>query len=1069
MTQPFLKGTRALRSLLAASALALLGGAFACGDEGGTLEGLRADAGLGGAAQGGSAGAAPNVPGCVDLDGDGFGPGCPQGGDCDEQDPSVTSECYRCNTPNEGCECPTEGQVAECGEVTSRVGNVVTCSVGQRTCTGGRWSACSAESIENKHLSLPGAGPEAVAVSGTTCVGNPCDPYCFHFGGSTPPSLGPNTQQDSTGISLIPTVSTGGPSSCGTTSANATRAPLGMMLLVDRSGSMGSDSPTRLTTVKNALTTFISSAGVANMYAGFDFFPYGTSSASACDPYQYVAPNLSVNFGVLPGAGNAQRSSITTAISGLTAGGDGTPMLQALQGALDTTATWVSGGAGRKGVAVLVTDGLPAGDCTGCQGKASKGKGKSSKNLAACAVSKVAQLAEGYYYATPPVETFVIGVAPPGGSPTLGYLNVIARAGSGGKRDATIINNNSSATTQIVNALNQIRDAALTCEFNAPNPPGGQSPDPATTVVTYTPSSGAPVSLPRRSSLGACTVSGVEQAGFYFDTGTRKVLLCPQSCGLAKADLGATINVSYQCRAGCASVGSQVQSDPIDLMVMMDRSGSMNDEIAAGVSKWYAAASSIRGFVRSPESAGMRMAISYFPVATGCVTCGYEYGCGFLGLGTCWDSSPLFYCPDPRSSGAYGNCTSPEADGNQGNYKYYSGDRGSTAPADYVNFALSGGYNFGLLNGVGSHADYIFKSVDRIKPQGSTPTLPALQGALNHANANKQAGRKMSVLLITDGDVTGATNAQVVTAAQNGFTSYGIETFVIGIDPGSSTFAANMNAIARAGSGNKFNAFIVNTADTSAFLDALNAVRRRATSCDFNLPTPSTPVNYAAGQVLVTAGSPPTETSLINRGTSAGCGALPGFYYDNASSPTEVRLCPASCDVVRTDVNSRVDIVLPCVNTFTNGSASFEFDSANVCPRGTKPTWADWSWQSSTPSGTRITFDLAAGVRTGGTVSSLSPTIPLRFTRTGYVGQQVCAGLSSPNACGLSPALTTSNGGPLASSPGDAFVDATLVASGLPRDRNYLKITANLNASSDGLRTPVLSAWDLNVSCRPGE
>lgn len=38
--------------------------------------------------------------------------------------------------------CDDEGASIECGKVTERYGNYVTCSMGHRTCTNGVWSAC---------------------------------------------------------------------------------------------------------------------------------------------------------------------------------------------------------------------------------------------------------------------------------------------------------------------------------------------------------------------------------------------------------------------------------------------------------------------------------------------------------------------------------------------------------------------------------------------------------------------------------------------------------------------------------------------------------------------------------------------------------------------------------------------------------------------------------------------------------------------------------------------------------------------------------------------------------------
>jgi hypothetical protein len=46
---------------------------------------------------------------------------------------------------NEAQPCEEEGARIECGRVTERHANYVTCSMGYQTCTGGIWGACIGE------------------------------------------------------------------------------------------------------------------------------------------------------------------------------------------------------------------------------------------------------------------------------------------------------------------------------------------------------------------------------------------------------------------------------------------------------------------------------------------------------------------------------------------------------------------------------------------------------------------------------------------------------------------------------------------------------------------------------------------------------------------------------------------------------------------------------------------------------------------------------------------------------------------------------------------------------------
>lgn len=83
-----------------------------------------------------------------------------------------------CDTPNEGCACPTSGEVVACGEVKDETADGrVTCAMGHRRCAAGTWTRCDAldkiTSLSPQGLTFatgaPASGPD-------TC--SKCDPYC---------------------------------------------------------------------------------------------------------------------------------------------------------------------------------------------------------------------------------------------------------------------------------------------------------------------------------------------------------------------------------------------------------------------------------------------------------------------------------------------------------------------------------------------------------------------------------------------------------------------------------------------------------------------------------------------------------------------------------------------------------------------------------------------------------------------------------------------------------------------------------------------------------------------------
>jgi alpha-tubulin suppressor-like RCC1 family protein len=81
---------------------------------------------------------------CIDEDGDqyGDGVGC-RGVDCDDRDPRVTDQCYRCREPNEGCACRPGEMPVPCDVASGgNAGPDGVCHLGQRNCVNGTWGRC---------------------------------------------------------------------------------------------------------------------------------------------------------------------------------------------------------------------------------------------------------------------------------------------------------------------------------------------------------------------------------------------------------------------------------------------------------------------------------------------------------------------------------------------------------------------------------------------------------------------------------------------------------------------------------------------------------------------------------------------------------------------------------------------------------------------------------------------------------------------------------------------------------------------------------------------------------------
>jgi hypothetical protein len=196
----------------------------------------------------------------------------------------------------------------------------------------------------------------------------------------------------------------------------------------------------------------------------------------------------------------------------------------------------------------------------------------------------------------------------------------------------------------------------------------------------------------------------------------------------------------------------------------------------------------------------------------------------------------------------------------------------------------------------------VINNISAHQLSGGTPTRPAVEGAVQYLNqwAASHPGRKPVLVLATDGDPTGCdrNTPQDVAAVAAGALSgpSAIQTFVIGV--GSSL--VSLNLVAQAGGTGQ--AFLVDTGGdvAKAFSDALEQIRGVAASCDFNIPAQGAAgmsVNPKKVNVryIPTGASTASLVSQTFMNDPNNCGIEGGWYYDNASAPTLIKLCESTC------------------------------------------------------------------------------------------------------------------------------------------------------------------------------
>ncbi len=245
--------------------------------------------------------------------------------------------------------------------------------------------------------------------------------------------------------------------------------------------------------------------------------------SASCEASSYETPVVPI--GELPGAVAMLESTMNQTIPG-----GGTPTTPAVKGALAHLRARATANPGRKPVLVLATDGLP----TGCELQGNSGA------LAAAALSEARMAAPG-------VTTYVIGVFSPAqllrARPTLGDL-----AAAGGTNDPFVLATGSDLSQRFLQAVNQIRGTALSCEFLIP-PPSKGTIDFDKVNVRYS-GPGGDEDLRYVASEDRCDPA---RGGWFYDvppaTGRpTRVRLCPATCTKVKDTAGVTVQLRFGCK-----------------------------------------------------------------------------------------------------------------------------------------------------------------------------------------------------------------------------------------------------------------------------------------------------------------------------------------------------------------------------------------------------------------------------------------------------------------------------------------------------------------------------------------
>ena len=294
---------------------------------------------------------------------------------------------------------------------------------------------------------------------------------------------------------------------CNGVSVEAEAVPVDVFVIMDRSQSMGlavkGSNMTRWDALHAAVQSFTRNPDAASIRAGIGFFSLsgGADDALDCNSGGYATP--SVPIGLISEVG----TDLAAAMDRITPGGL-TPTVPALEGAISYARSWAQANPGRATTVVLVTDGFP----TQCDN----------------APEHISAAAQSGYESPEHIRTFVIGVG------DVAKFNLDNYARAGGSKSA-YLTDAGDVTTTFVDALNNITNRALACEYQLPPPPDGMKLDTTKVQVVYSPASGAPEEVPSISSFSACAKN--PNGGWYYDNADSpsKITVCPCTCARLQA------------------------------------------------------------------------------------------------------------------------------------------------------------------------------------------------------------------------------------------------------------------------------------------------------------------------------------------------------------------------------------------------------------------------------------------------------------------------------------------------------------------------------------------------------
>ena len=355
--------------------------------------------------------------------------------------------------------------------------------------------------------------------------------------------------------------------------------------------------------------------------------------------------------------------------------------------------------------------------------------------------------------------------------------------------------------------------------------------------------------------------------------------------------------------SGCASDVTSAQLTQVNILFLLDKSGSMGNDPNGGWanadSRWNPVVTTLDAFFSDPNSSGLYASLSFLP-ADG-------------------DNNAI--------------CTVAN---------YSSGNSSIKVPLTLLDAAGRQSFLSILCPPTGP------QNPPCVVPAGGTPTLPALQGTIDYAVrvAQKFPESKTVIVFLTDGE-PGYGYAYTGDAGTHVYGFYSCDDLTDGCAVTPNTYPpcvtpdaevakvaaviqnapANMIYLIGVGdlSATTMNIWAEASGNTALALQGikdgatvaseikteLQSIRSNHLSCDIAIPAPKAGGSADPNKVnmdYISGGNAVTSLSRNDNCNSAS----PTWQYDNPTNPSRILLCPNTCPTVQQDPNGKIQVVLGC-------------------------------------------------------------------------------------------------------------------------------------------------------------